>query len=67
MQEVLTTKQVHAETGEMIARKRTGRESDQERIIYDATDTAIQDTAAAATCYEKAIKSGVGRYINLSE
>jgi ornithine cyclodeaminase/alanine dehydrogenase len=65
-QEVLTKEQVHAEIGQIVAGKRAGRESDQEIFIYDATGTAIKDTAAAATCYEKAIKSGVGRYINLS-
>jgi ornithine cyclodeaminase/alanine dehydrogenase len=66
-QEVLAIEQVHAEIGQIVAGKRAGRESEQEIIIYDATGTAIQNTAAAATCYEKAIKSGVGRYINLSE
>ena len=66
-QNILDIEQVHAEIGQIVAGKRAGRESDQEIIIYDATGTALQDTAAAAICYEKAIKSGVGRYINLSE
>jgi ornithine cyclodeaminase/alanine dehydrogenase len=65
-QKILSIEQVHAEIGEVISGKKTGRESDQEIIIYDATGTAIQDTAAAAICYEKAIKRGAGRYINLS-
>ena len=56
---------VHAEIGSIIAGHRPGRENQYEIIIYDATGTAIQDTAAAAICYEKAKQLDKGIYINL--
>ncbi len=51
---------VYSEIGEIITGKRIGRESKEEVIIYDATGTALQDVAAAAFVYEKAIKKNVG-------
>jgi ornithine cyclodeaminase/alanine dehydrogenase len=56
---------VHAEIGSIIAGRKPGRENQDEIIIYDATGTAIQDTAAAAICYEKAKQLDKGVYINL--
>ncbi|MCP4725779.1 MAG: ornithine cyclodeaminase family protein [bacterium] len=52
--------QVHAELGEVITGNKSGRESDEEIIIYDATGTALQDVAAAAYVYEKSLKEGIG-------
>lgn len=51
---------VYAELGEVITGKKTGRESKEEVIIYDATGTALQDVAAAAYVYEKAVKQNIG-------
>jgi ornithine cyclodeaminase/alanine dehydrogenase len=51
---------VYSEIGEIISGKKTGRESKEEVIIYDATGTALQDVAAAAFIYEKALKKGIG-------
>ncbi|MHA1490548.1 MAG: ornithine cyclodeaminase family protein [Promethearchaeota archaeon] len=64
---IITKERVHGELGQVIAGKVAGRVSDDEIIIYDATGTALQDTAAAAICYEKAIKNGIGRYFNFFE
>lgn len=47
---------VHAEIGEVIIKERTGRISEDEVIIFDSTGTALQDVAAAAIVYEKAIQ-----------
>jgi alanine dehydrogenase len=58
---------VHAELGFIIAGKKTGRESNDEIIIFDSTGTALQDVAAAAIVYEKAIATGLGRNLNFSE
>ena len=49
--DILSKDGVHAEIGQVVAGKKPGRESEDEIIIYDATGTALQDTAAAALCY----------------
>ena len=51
---------VHAEIGEVIAGMKTGRESEEQVIVFDSTGTALQDVAAAAVVYEKALASGRG-------
>lgn len=63
----VTIANVHAELGDIIAGKKEGRISDNEIIIFDSTGTALQDVAAAAIVYEKALLSGVGRKLNFSE
>ena len=65
--DILSKDGVHAEIGQVVAGKKPGREAEDEIIIYDATGTALQDTAAAALCYEKAIMKQIGRYINFFE
>lgn len=60
----MTKERVHAELGEVVAGKKPGRTSDNEIIIFDATGTALQDVAAAATVYEKALESGSGKVLN---
>ncbi len=57
--------EVAGELGDIIAGRLNGRADEDEIIIYDSTGTAIQDAAAAALCYEKAIKVGSGKILNL--
>ena len=57
---IVTRGDVHAELGAIVARKKPGRESDIEIIIFDSTGMALQDVAAAAMLYEKAAKQGSG-------
>lgn len=57
---VLTKAHVHAELGEVVAGKKVGRESDDEIIVFDGTGVALQDVAAAARVYEKALEQGSG-------
>jgi len=64
---LLKKSDAHGEVGDVITGAIAGRSSDEEIIIYDATGTAIQDTAAAASCYQKAIQSGIGKYFNVFE
>jgi ornithine cyclodeaminase/alanine dehydrogenase len=64
---LVTTADVHAELGEVIAGKKAGRTSDEEIIIFDSTGTALQDVAAAAIVYERAISTGTGVVLNLGE
>ena len=64
---LVTRSDVHAELGEVIAGKKAGRTSPDEVIIFDSTGMALQDVAAAAIVYEKAIDSGRGMVVNLGE
>lgn len=64
---LVTRANVHAELGEVIAGQKAGRISEEEIIIFDSTGMALQDVAAAAIVYEKAISSGRGVILNLGE
>jgi alanine dehydrogenase len=52
---LMATHDVHGELGEVIAGTKPGRESQEEIIVFDSTGTALQDVAAAAIVYEKAM------------
>jgi len=53
---LMTRHDVHAELGEVVAGKKAGRESDEGVVIFDSTGMALQDVAAAAVVYEKAVQ-----------
>ena len=63
---VVARTDVHAELSEIVARKKPGRESDKEIIIFDSTGMALQDVAAAAFLYEKAEREGAGTRLDLA-
>ena len=63
-QGLVTKADVHAELGEVIAGKKTGRITEDEIIVFDSTGTALQDVAAAAIVYERAASSGSGATLN---
>jgi alanine dehydrogenase len=63
--ELLAKADVHAELGEVITGMKAGRTSEDEIIIFDSTGTALQDVAAAAMVYERAVSAGIGTAINL--
>jgi ornithine cyclodeaminase/alanine dehydrogenase-like protein (mu-crystallin family) len=48
---------VHAELGEIFTGKKPGRARADEIILFDSTGTALQDVAAAAMVYERALAS----------
>lgn len=58
---------VRAELGEVVAGVKPGRTSDREIIVFDSTGTALEDVAAAAVVYEKALARGVGLRLVLGE
>ena len=62
----LTEADVYAELGEVVAGKKSGRESDEEIIIFDSTGMALQDVAAAALVSEKAERQGSGVRFNFA-
>ena len=51
----LSTADVHAELGEVIAGRKPGRESADEIIVFDSTGTGLQDVAAAIAVYQHAL------------
>jgi alanine dehydrogenase len=63
----MSVENVHAELGEIVAGAKPGRESDSETIVFDSTGTALQDVAAAAVVYEKAVAAGAGLRAALGE
>lgn len=63
---VMKMADVHAELGEIVAGLRPGRTSEKEVIVFDSTGTALQDVAAAAIVYRKALSSGSGRVIDFA-
>ena len=64
---VLTRSDVRAELGEVVAGRKTGRRSPQETIVFDSTGMALQDVAAAAAVYERAVESGRGLAVTLGD
>ena len=63
---VVTRADVHAELGEIIAGRKAGRTTNEEIIVFDSTGTALQDVAAAAIVYEKAMASGIGMKVDFA-
>jgi ornithine cyclodeaminase/alanine dehydrogenase len=62
---LLTAEDVHAELGAVVAGRVPGRTSFGEITIFDATGTALQDTAAAVLAYQRAIEAGLGVSVRL--
>lgn len=58
---------VHAELGEVVAGKKTGRTSEQEITLFDSTGIALEDAAAAILVYESARASGAGVPFDFAE
>jgi alanine dehydrogenase len=56
----LTIADIHAELGTIVAGKKLGRECENEIIVFDSTGMALQDAAAAAIVYEKALARQIG-------
>ena len=62
---LMTRDQVHAELGQIVAGKKPGRRNGEEIIVFDSTGTALQDVAAAAVVYERALATGAGVQVML--
>jgi ornithine cyclodeaminase/alanine dehydrogenase-like protein (mu-crystallin family) len=64
---VLTRDEVRATLGEVIAGLKRGRVADDEIVAFDSTGVAIEDVAAAALAYERAISEGSGLTVRLAD
>jgi ornithine cyclodeaminase/alanine dehydrogenase-like protein (mu-crystallin family) len=62
---VVTREAVQGELGEVVAGRKPGRTRRDELLIFDSTGMALQDVAAAAAVYERAIERGAGTVVAL--
>ena len=63
---LMTEGDVYAELGQVVAGRRPGRTSDDQIFIFDSTGTALQDVAAVAMVYVRALQAGRGRRLSLT-
>jgi ornithine cyclodeaminase/alanine dehydrogenase-like protein (mu-crystallin family) len=66
-QGIIKDGEIHAEIGEVLTGKKSGRESDDEITLFDSTGIAAQDIAAANLVYQLAKKTGIGKSVTLLE
>ena len=64
---LMTREGVHAELSDVVTGRRPGRTRDDEITVFDSSGTALQDVAAAALVYEKALASGCGTEVSLDD
>jgi ornithine cyclodeaminase/alanine dehydrogenase-like protein (mu-crystallin family) len=62
---LLTRDDVYGELGEIVCRRKPGRRAAEEIIVFDSTGMALQDVAASALVYQRALERGAGRRIAL--
>ena len=60
----LTSKEIHASLGEVVAGSKSGREG-EEITVFDSTGLAVQDVALARLIYERARELDVGSEVDL--
>jgi ornithine cyclodeaminase/alanine dehydrogenase-like protein (mu-crystallin family) len=58
---------VRAELADVVSGRRAGRRSTDEIVVFDSTGTALQDVAAAALVYERAVSNGAGLEVPLGD
>lgn len=63
---LMKTTDVHAELPDLVAGTKSGRIGAEEITVFDSTGTALQDVAAAATVYERALNTGSGITVDLT-
>ena len=61
----MTEGDVRGTLSEVVSGALAGRASDDEVVIFDSTGTALQDVAAAAIVYERAMAAGAGMRVQL--
>jgi len=61
----MSAEDVKAELWEVVSGRKTGRASPDEVTLFDSTGIAIEDVAAAALVFERALRAGHGRSLDL--
>ncbi len=62
---MMTEDHVHAELGEILLGRKSGRENDGEITVCDLTGLAVQDVVTSQLVYERALKRNRGSYIKV--
>ena len=57
---VMTREEIHGELPAIVAGVTKGRSNDDEVFIFDSTGTALQDAAAAAIAFRRAVERNIG-------
>lgn len=63
----LTDDDVHADLTEVVAGAKPGRESDDERVYFNAVGLAYVDVAIALAMYRRAVAAGKGRELTMQD
>ena len=64
---VMTRADVYGELGEIVCGRKPGRRTADEIIVFDSTGMALQDVAASALVYQRALDLGAGQRIALGD
>ncbi|MEU8034826.1 ornithine cyclodeaminase family protein, partial [Streptomyces sp. NPDC049099] len=62
---LITAEHVHAELGELVVGRKTGRSSPEQITLYKSVGVAVQDAAAAALVVAAAREQSIGEEITL--
>lgn len=62
---VIKDTDIYAEIGEILLKKKPGRENEGEITIFDSTGMGIQDNTVARMIYNKALEQGKGLFLSL--
>jgi alanine dehydrogenase len=62
----VTTAQVHATLAELVAGRKPGRSDDEAITLFDSSGLGLQDVAAAAAIYRRALQRGIGHRLPLN-
>ena len=63
--QLMTPGDVYAQLHEIVSGEKPAPGSPDDIVIFDSTGTAIQDVAAAAVVYQRAIERGIGKVIDV--
>ena len=61
----ITKDHIYAELGEIVTGRKSGRIDDKEITLFKSNGLAIQDAATAKLVYDKALKAGIGKQVQI--
>jgi len=64
---LITGHDIHADLHELVSAQKPGRETEDERIYFNAVGLAYIDVAIGLAMYQRAQKAGIGTPLNLQE
>ena len=61
----ITADHIHADLGEIVTGKKTGRTKDDQITLFKSNGLAIQDAATAKLVYDRAVEKGIGKNVDI--